>query len=278
MRHRNRGAGHETARHLEAFVDDDEFLTALSRGEDPSSGTDELAALLLDLRAQVERPMPPAPEIDGADDIAGESAQVVDLADARRRRRGPGPLLSGLIGAAAATVIVAGSGAALYNASPGSPLWGASTALFGERTTVLELAGTLDELEVANEKGDVNGARDLLNQARALINAISGAEGDSKRPAVKDNGSDGATVTVTQTVQAPTPTERPAEPAESASPAQPETPMEVTVTQTVTTTVPTRQPTTGAESTSPTASTATSSTTTVPESAVVSTEPAQSSY
>lgn len=263
MRHRNRNDGHEVARYVELFIDDDTFLTALSRGEDPSGGEDELASLLLDLRTQVERPMPPAPDIGGVEEEAtGENSSVVDLAQARHHRRGPGPLMSGLIGAAAATVIVAGSGAALYNASPESPLWGASTALFGERTTVLELAGTLDELEVANEKGDVNGARNLLNQARALIDAMGMSGKDGRRAPAPAPASPGAAVTVTQTV--PAPAEHPEQPAAPLPPTEQVGP-EVTVTETVTVTESAQRPTVEREATESREPTPTSSTTPPPE-------------
>lgn len=240
MRRRNRGQERDVTSHLQPLVDDDEFLTALSRGEDPTGGKDPLAALLLDLRGDVHRQMPSAPVIEGGEDGAG----VYNLNDARRRRRGPGPLLSGLIGAAAATALVVGSGAALYNATPGSPLWGASTTVFGERTAVLELAGTLDDLEVANERGDTSAARDLLNQARSLINVMGTPAKDlAASPAPGDLPQTGE-ATVTQTVTAPPPA--PTEPSElpgptpaSASQAQPAgtVTQTATVTETVTETV-----------------------------------------
>ncbi|WP_342319067.1 hypothetical protein [Corynebacterium mayonis] len=154
--------------YLQPVVDDDAFLTALSRGEDPSGGEDELASLLLRLREDVERPLPQPPEVAG---VVGAGSGVASLDEARLRRR-VSPWTSGVIGAAAATVAVVGTGAALYGATPGSPLWGVSTAVFGERETVVELASTLDNLEAANASGDEDTARQLLEQARVLVDSM----------------------------------------------------------------------------------------------------------
>ena len=194
--------GNDSTPELQSLVDDDAFLTALSRGEDPSGGSDPLAAMLLELRDDVHQEMPPAPVVK---------------TPARHKR--PHPLLAGLVGAAAATVIVAGSGAALYNATPGSPLWGASTAVFGERTSVVELASTLEELEVASAKGDVEGARNLLNQARALVNAIGARENAPAAPENPENPENNVTVTVTETRQPQAPAPVAAEPSDNPQPA-----------------------------------------------------------
>lgn len=211
--------GNDSTPDLQSLVDDDAFLTALSRGEDPSGGSNPLAAMLLELRDDVHQEMPPAPVVK---------------TPARHKR--PHPLLAGLVGAAAATVIVAGSGAALYNATPGSPLWGASTAVFGERTSVVELASTLDELEVASAKGDVEGARNLLNQARALVGAIGARE---NAPAAPENPENNVTVTVTETLQPQAPAPVAAEPSDNPQPA---TEPAATVTQTVTVTETVTEP------------------------------------
>lgn len=149
---------------LQPLVDDDAFLTELSRGVDPSDGTDELAALFLELRDDVEQQMPPAPLIEGAD----EEPEVVSLASRRGGRQGR-PFLSGIIGAAAATLVIAGSGSLLYNATPDSPLWGVSSALFSDRATVVELAGALEEIDSRAAEGDIDGTRALLEEARRLL-------------------------------------------------------------------------------------------------------------
>ena len=49
--------------HMEEFARSDAFFDALMLGDDPSAGTDPLAAALLDLKADVDRPMPPAPQL-----------------------------------------------------------------------------------------------------------------------------------------------------------------------------------------------------------------------
>lgn len=153
---------------LQPLVDDDAFLTELSRGVDPSDGNDELAALFLELREDVEKQMPPAPLIEGADD---ERAVIPLTAHRRKGRQGRQgrPFLSGLIGAAAATLVIAGSGSLLYNATPDSPLWGLSSSLFSDRAAVVKLAGALDEIDSRAAEGDIDGTRELLEEARRLL-------------------------------------------------------------------------------------------------------------
>ena len=55
------GSPESMAEQLQPLIDDDAFLTELSLGNDPSDGADELAALFLELREDVERQMPAAP-------------------------------------------------------------------------------------------------------------------------------------------------------------------------------------------------------------------------
>ncbi len=174
------------AENMDDLLASDAFLTDLSRGVDPSAGSDELASLLLGLRDEVEAPMPAAPELEGdaCAEMATEETPVVSLADRRARRvsgRGgrhqldtqkdekrfrTSPWMAGLVGAAAATVMVAGTGAALYNATPGSALYGPSEAIFGERTDVVEFATALDEIDNKTQSGDIAGARVLIEQLR----------------------------------------------------------------------------------------------------------------
>jgi hypothetical protein len=162
-RQKDAGVGDVTAQ-LQPLVDDDAFLTELSRGVDPSGGTDELAVLLLELREDVEKQMPPSPLIEGADEDPG----VIPLASRRPNRQGR-PFLSGIIGAAAATLVIAGSGSLLYNATPDSPLWGLSSSLFSDRAAVVELAGALEEIDSRAAEGDMDGTRALLEEARRVL-------------------------------------------------------------------------------------------------------------
>ncbi len=180
---------------LEPLMDDDAFLTELSQGLDPSDGTDELAALFLELREDVEKQMPPAPLIEGAD----EEPRVISLAARRRPRRGR-PFVSGLIGAAAATLVIAGSGSMIYNATPGSPLWGVSSALFSDRAAVVELAGTLEEIDSRAAEGDIDGTRALLDEARRVVRNLREAQEPDKQPVTR--GPDN-TVTATTTATLP---------------------------------------------------------------------------
>lgn len=226
-----------------AVDSDDAFLTALSRGEDPSAGADPLAGLFLAMRSDVERPMPGAPLIDAADITPADTAAAAaapapvaapaandgaadELARARARRaaaaggahearstrgvkRSKGvkkmnPWVSGLVGAAAGAAVIAGSGVALYNATPGSPLWGPSKAIFGDRAAVVELASTLDQLEVASQAGDSDHVNTLLQQARSLVGSLSSPAGkanstDESEPATETPRTTTVTVTVTVT-------------------------------------------------------------------------------
>lgn len=126
-------------------------------------------------------------------------------------------------------MVVAGTGSALYNATPGSPLWGPATAVFGDRAAVVELAGTLEELEAASASGDDNATRGLLEQAQMLLGIIAGNDGQDK------GATPSTTVTERTTAQPPTPSGDPAPPA-APVPASP-APATVTQTETVTVTV-----------------------------------------
>ncbi|MDK8762423.1 hypothetical protein QP922_01105 [Corynebacterium sp. MSK218] len=213
------------AEQLQPLVDDDAFLTSLSEGIDPTGGDDELAGLLLGLRGDVEKQMPPAPLIEGAD----EEPAVISLASARRRRRSK-PLMHGLIGAAAATLLIAGSGAVIVNAGPGSPLYGVNQSLFGaedQDVSVVELAGTLDEMEKRSAQGDMDGTRQLLEEARKMVDQAKQERAEQpERPAKPQPR---ATVTATQTVEKPAPVEEEEQP--------PQEPVTVTQTQTAVSTV-----------------------------------------
>lgn len=186
------------------IIESDSFLTELSRGIDPSCGADPLAASLLKLRDEVENPMPPAPVIDGAD---GE-AEVVSLPHATKRRR-VNPILTGLVGLAAGVALMAGSGAVLYQADPSSPLHGVRNAIFGsDNRNVVELASTLQEMENKAAAGDIDGARQLLNQARKQLDDAAPESVQKLNQAEQDlNQREAAshTVTVTATVSAPAP-------------------------------------------------------------------------
>lgn len=168
---------------------------------------------------------------------ADESATVVPLAARREKRAKSGssgahsldasatqrkshPFLSGLVGAAAATLVIAGGGAAVYNADENSPLYGMNQQLFGNQDSpsVVELASTLEEVDSRTASGDVEGARALLEQARAMLDGMAPpqkAPSEATRTVESEPGTQTLTATVT----------------ESASPEPP-----VTETQTVTST------------------------------------------
>lgn len=254
----------------------DDFLTALSRGIDPSDGSDELASLLLQLRDDVEAEMPAAPDVIG--DAPTEETPVISLADRRERRNASrggrhkleaqprekrfrtNPWMAGLVGAAAATVMVAGTGAALYSATPGSALYGPSEALFGERTDVVELAGALDEIDDKTQSGDITGARVLIEQLRDSLKAAperAQRQDQGRERGVAPAPAGTATVTVTQ-----------APPKDGEKPAAEQKPATVTVTPepiTQTVTVTEAPQSSGGASGEPSSSArATSSASTVP--------------
>lgn len=213
------------AEQLQPLVDDDAFLTSLSEGTDPSDGGDELAGLLLELRGDVNKQMPPAPLIEGAD----EEPEVISLSAARRRRRGK-PLMHGLIGAAAATLLIAGSGAVIVNAGPGSPLYGVNQSLFGaddQDVSVVELAGTLEEMEKRSAEGDMDGTRQLLEEARKMVDQAKKDRAEqTERPAKQQTRT---TVTETHTVEKPAEVEKEGQ--------QPQEPITVTQVETAVSTV-----------------------------------------
>lgn len=191
----------------EAFPDDyardDALIDELARGVDPSGGTDPLAAALLALKDDVDRPMPAPPA------VVQEPATVASLDQARARRRPTSnPWVAGLVGAAAASTVILGTGAAVLSAENST-----------NETTMVELATTLDELEAANESGDEAAARELLEQARGLLANIKIREsrhgGGHATPAPR-------TVTATTTVsEVPEVTTRPYEQPSSPAPANP---------------------------------------------------------
>lgn len=210
---------------MDEFASSDAFIEALSRGDDPSGGADPLAAALLELKADIDRPLPPAPQLDAGQSPAGNVASLVAARDAKRKRQ-LSPWLAGLVGAAAATAIFVGTGTTPFDQG------------VQDDPTVVELATTLDELEVASQRGDEAATRDLLEQARGLVASMK----DRQHRAGKGDDSEAVTTvttvttTVTSTVtttssQAPDeptpaqqPTQAPQTPARPTQPEQPEQP------------------------------------------------------
>lgn len=210
---------------MDEFASSDAFIEALSRGDDPSGGADPLAAALLELKADIDRPLPPAPQLDAGQSLAGNVASLEAARDAKRKRQ-LSPWLAGLMGAAAATAIFVGTGTTPFDQ-------GAQ-----DDSTVVELATTLDELEVASQRGDEAATRDLLEQARGLVASMKdrgnrAVNGDESEAATAETTVTTVTTTVTSTVTTtssqapdePTPAQQPTlAPQTSARPTQPEQP------------------------------------------------------
>lgn len=198
-KHDDNAQSADITQQLTPLINDDAFLTELSLGKDPSQGEDPLAKLFLELRDDVEAPMPPAPVVEGAD----QEPDVISL-DAVRRRR-VNPWMSGLVGVAAGVVLVAASGAMIFRAGPESPLYGAHTALFGEdNPSVVELAGTLQEMEERAASGDITGAREMLDHARKQLDqaAPEDVQKAANAPATTARPASPRTVTVTTSIMA----------------------------------------------------------------------------
>ena len=213
---------------MDEFASSDAFIEALSRGDDPSGGADPLAAALLELKADIDRPLPPAPQLDAGQSLAGKVASLVAARDAKRKRQ-LSPWLAGLMGAAAATAIFVGTGTTPFDQG------------VQDDPTVVELATTLDELEVASQRGDEAATRDLLEQARGLVasmkdrgnRAVNGDESEAATAETTVTTVTTVTTTVTSTVTTassqapdePTPAQQPTQaPQTSARPTQPEQP------------------------------------------------------
>ncbi|AZA12027.1 hypothetical protein [Corynebacterium gerontici] len=210
MNKRQPDQGNVTRRHLEMLRADDEFLSALARGEDPSNGGDELAHLLLLARQDVMSDLPPAPTLRelgfaGFSEAVTGELPVVDAVEARSSRGGyfasreteyaaagehpvaeaeksnvvelrprrSRAFLHGLVGAAAATLVIAGSGVVIHNAEPGSPLYSLNQQIFGGHDVeVVQLASTLQEANELKARGDIEGAKQKLAEAQALVNRM----------------------------------------------------------------------------------------------------------
>lgn len=222
---------------FEELFGSDAFLDDLSRGVDPSSGADPLADLMLSLHREVNAPMPEAPSVD---DLL---PPVVSLEERRRRR--VSPFASGLVGAAAATMLIAGTGGAVYNASPDSPLWGAKVTVFGEHAAVVDLASALNEVDKRHAQGDVQGAMEVLEQARVLADAVNAKDRDSTQRAIQELEARIVEVPTTITESVPTTStavETTVATTVSGEPVTPVAPIVLTEVETVTVTVV--QPTT----------------------------------
>ena len=78
MAPKHHGDNDDLVDQLQPLVDDDAFLTELSKGNAPSDRQDDLAELLLELKGDVDKQMPPAPLVEGAD----AEPEVIDLGQA----------------------------------------------------------------------------------------------------------------------------------------------------------------------------------------------------
>ena len=207
------------------WENDDFFLDQLSQGIDPSQGQDPVAAALLGLRAEIESDIPAAPELSDAPagDATGASDNVVALNSVRRQpsrrrsfghgrgnepakhRAGTGSGFgasrrfgwgSALVGAAAATALFAVGSLSVYHATPNSPLWAVHQSLFDdEEATRVELATTLEQLEDSAHRGDEKTTRQLIAEARTLLDNLQESK-EAKQN--KENKSSKPRVTVTR--------------------------------------------------------------------------------
>ncbi|MBV7281997.1 hypothetical protein [Corynebacterium sp. TAE3-ERU30] len=215
---------HEDPRDLsvqrDEFFQCDAFLDELAAGADPSHGSDPLAAALAGMREEVhsDAASDAVPDIRALLDQAADNdtttdsaaAPVTSMATHRARRRRPQqPRLMGMVGGAAlgavaASAMIVVGGTTVYNAQPGGPLWGARVAVFGEpQADMVQLASTLEEADELRERGDVEGAKRLIAQARELINYLDERDRELAHRQVEE-----AQRTVTMTPAAPRPSTR----------------------------------------------------------------------
>lgn len=219
---------------LQSVRESDTYLTELGNGHTPAGPDDALAELLLDLRAdahatdtaaipdfaallatQATTATADAPGIAATAATTATAAsaepltadtQVLSLDEHREQRsRRLGPVASALLGAAAATLAIAGGG--LVFGIPGQG---------GTQSAYVELASTLEEVNSKASQGDIDGTLPLLEQARNIVDSLqNGALAAKAEP-----------VTTTETSTVTT----------TAEPARPEPAPAVTVTETVTVT------------------------------------------
>lgn len=196
---------------LNELIADDVFLTQISRGADPSDGADPLADLLLSLRDEISADMPAAPTLEElgvnpteADKEPADS--VIDLGAKRAKRRRFGTLTSGFIGAAAATLLIAGCGSAIYAAKEGSVLYGLKQQVFKstDHAAVVELASKLEEANSLTKSGDVEGAKEVLAEVQDLVSQLNAGKQAAAQPKPEKTQPQAATTTVTVTEAAPT--------------------------------------------------------------------------
>ena len=242
MTGRDKGQFDNDATQVEHVNDTDAFLDALGRGVDPSDGEDPLAGLFLELRAEVEQPMPDAPSVEhvSAPKLTAINGGRTEATTKRRTsggsapRKQMNPWAAGLIGAAAASAMVVGGGVAFLDLEQDSALLETSTSMSPNNTAAIELASTLEEIQVASQGGDADYLEQLLIQARELAEAMA-ADGANTQPAEEHVKRE----------------EKPAEPPHTVT----ET---VTVAVTVTQTETVKQPVSSSQTVSPSPSTPTS--------------------
>lgn len=227
--------GHDGPDQLRALFDDDATIDAIGRGVTPD---DELGQLLASLRDEARAPHAPfdPATILGTQQTDHAPEQQVDELSARRsaregtRRRGKKPMsapTAGVIGAAAASIVMAIGGLAFLG-----------PANSAQDAAVVELASTLEEIDTKAGEGDMDATRSLLAEARNLV-----AELDRREPRIirEEKSTPETAPTSTSTSEASSPSPQP-EP-------EPVAPVTVTETVTVTRTVaptPAQQPSTAA--------------------------------
>lgn len=145
---------------------------------------------------------------DQSDDDDDDADNVIDLDS--RRRWGLGRIASGLIGAAAATLVLAGAGGAVISAQEGSPFYGLHQKLFGERAgadkaAVIELASKLEEVTNRTNKGDVKGAQQSLQEAQKIVDKLHNGQDKAEAQQKVDNTKTTVTTVTVTPPAAPSP-------------------------------------------------------------------------
>lgn len=195
---------------------DDEFLSALAAGDESLRGSEPLADLFLDFNESLSADVPAPPSLaelgidagPATDEFPAAAGGVASL-DKKRKSRRMSNWASGLIGAAAATLVIAGAGTAISSAGTDSPLYGLNQKLFGgaSQQAVIELASTLEEANKKSEAGDQEGARQLLDEARNIVKGMKPKDRPQAESDIQRSQDNIEKQTVTTTVTEPAPSD-----------------------------------------------------------------------
>jgi hypothetical protein len=172
------GSEAEFVADLSAVQADDALLDALG-GSDPALadglGDQELNALLVAWRRDIDsEPLAELVDVDTAVRTVTTAALAKRHASGGRRRR---LLVPVAVAAAVLAIAFTGTGLAARSAEPGDTLWGLAKVLYSDHTHSVEAAANakldLEKANLALAGGDLNAARQALQDAQAALSQVS---------------------------------------------------------------------------------------------------------